>query len=45
MAFLVDLTGWPPEVIREVDAEEMARIVEFKMVQHVAQFGGEYQVG
>ena len=43
MAFLVELTGWPPETIREQDAEEMARIVEYRQVLQVAQFGGRYE--
>ena len=44
IASLVKLTGWTPDVIRAQDAEEMTRIVEYREVLQVAQFGGRYEV-
>lgn len=43
-ANLVDTLGWTFEEIDAADTERLYRLMIFKQVKHVAEFGGEFDL-
>jgi len=43
-ANLVDMLGWSFDQIDNADVERLRRLIYFKQVKHVAEFGGEFDI-
>ena len=43
-ANIVDITGWTFDQIDKCDSDRLRRLLIFKQVKHVAEFGGEFDV-